>query len=331
LAGIVPSAAAHPASFVPQVEPDRLRPGRRRRKGEVRLKVAYRRNRAILKPAELDGRASGLAHGAWFLPGKFRFCPACGDYAVGGGRDINRLAGLTAEGRSSATTILVSSIIRWMNGPGAPAIPTQRRKLLGFTDNRQDAALQAGHFNDFVYVTQLRASILAGLALADGADEATIGAALQNALGFVRNCQDRRVEWLQEPDLKGAHLLNAESDLRAVLLHRFWVDQRRGWRFTHPNLEELGFLRADYIALDDLAADEAAFAGTPAPLKGATPERRVKAFRILLDHLRKGLAVNTIALDRLQLEGLKQRSETSAAISKFESYQAALSRVWVQV
>jgi len=56
-----------------------------------------------------------------------------------------------------------------MNGPAAAEIGQYRRKLLGFTDNRQDAALQAGHFNDFVFVTHLRASILAGLGRA-GAD-----------------------------------------------------------------------------------------------------------------------------------------------------------------
>jgi hypothetical protein len=62
-----------------------------------------------------------------------------------------------------------------MNGPGAPAIQSNRRKLLGFTDNRQDAALQAGHFNDFIFVTRLRAAILAALGRAgqDGADEAS--------------------------------------------------------------------------------------------------------------------------------------------------------------
>ncbi len=280
-------------------------------KGEVRLKASYRRNRALQKRVRTDGHVSATGSHAWFLPGKFRFCPCCGDYSIGAGRDINRLAGLTAEGRSSATTILVSAIIRWMNGPGAPAIKPYTRKLLGFTDNRQDAALQAGHFNDFVFVTRLRAAILAGLAVAgvEGAEEAAIAAALQNALGFLRSREDRRPDWLQEPDLKGAHLINAESDMRAVLLHRFWVDQRRGWRFTHPNLEDLGFVRADYVALDELVRDEQVFSDAPALLKAATPERRVVAFRILLDYLRKGLAVNTGALDRLQLEGLKQRSE----------------------
>jgi hypothetical protein len=64
----------------------------------------------VLKVVEPNGQVSGAGRRAWFRPGKFRFCPSCGDYSVGGGRDINRLTGLTAEGRSSATTILVSSI-----------------------------------------------------------------------------------------------------------------------------------------------------------------------------------------------------------------------------
>ena len=32
------------------------------------------------------------------------------------------------------------------------------RKLLSFTDNRQDASLQAGHFNDFIETTLLRSA-----------------------------------------------------------------------------------------------------------------------------------------------------------------------------
>ena len=38
--------------------------------------------------------------------------------------------------------LLISSVLRWMNTKGT-ALPSERRKILGFTDNRQDAALQA--------------------------------------------------------------------------------------------------------------------------------------------------------------------------------------------
>ena len=54
-----------------------------------------------------------------------------------------------------------------MNAQGS-GMPSERRKLLGFTDNRQDAALQAGNFNDFLFVTLLRAATLAAVPLTTG-------------------------------------------------------------------------------------------------------------------------------------------------------------------
>ena len=38
-----------------------------------------------------------------------------------------------------------------------------RDKLLSFTDNRQDASLQAGHFNGFIHVSLLRSALHAAL------------------------------------------------------------------------------------------------------------------------------------------------------------------------
>ena len=92
----------------------------------------------------------------WFIPGKFRFCPACKDQPSTQAREINKLAGLSAEGRSSATTVLASSALRWMNDP-EHGIHTTSGNFSAFTDNRQDAALQAGHFNDFLFVSLARA------------------------------------------------------------------------------------------------------------------------------------------------------------------------------
>jgi hypothetical protein len=104
----------------------------------------------------------------------------------GQAREINKVAGLSAEGRSSATTLLVSSTLRWMNGPGHGLQP-DRRKLLGFTDNRQDAALQAGHFNNFLFVSLLHAAILAAVTTAgpDGLSEDQFGRKVQAVLGFT--------------------------------------------------------------------------------------------------------------------------------------------------
>ena len=54
--------------------------------------------------------------------------------------------------------MLASSLLRHTGYEGGP-----RDKLLSFTDNRQDASLQAGHFNDFVQVSLLRCALHAAL------------------------------------------------------------------------------------------------------------------------------------------------------------------------
>ena len=188
-----------------------------------------------------------------------------------------------------------------MNDPEA-GIPAQTRKLLAFTDNRQDAALQAGHFNDFIFVTLLRGAILAALEAADdGLHEDQIGQAAQRVLGFVSGNVARRSEWLVEPDLKGANLLGAERIMREALTHKFWIDQRRGWRYTNPNLEQLGLIEAEYLSIGDLARDDAEFEATPI-LRKSSADERASALRALLDFMRKGLAVECDALDRLKIE-----------------------------
>ncbi|NTU84516.1 MAG: hypothetical protein HGA45_35000, partial [Chloroflexales bacterium] len=49
----------------------------------------------------------------------------------------------------------------------------EAQKLLSFTDNRQDASLQAGHFNDFANVALLRSAIAAAITSRSAADPLT--------------------------------------------------------------------------------------------------------------------------------------------------------------
>jgi superfamily II DNA/RNA helicase len=266
-----------------------------------------RRDRKPYVPEPLTVDAAGTIGSSgrrgWFLPGKFRFCPACKHQPAGQAREINKLAGLSAEGRSSATTLLVSSAVRWMNTHASSLLP-HSRKLLGFTDNRQDAALQAGHFNDFLFVALLRGAILAAVRKAGpaGLTDDEFGRRVQTALGFIAANRDRRQEWMLDADSKGVAQVNAEQSLSRVLAYRVWADQRRGWRFTNPNLEELGLVGAEYVSLDDLAADEAAFINAPPELRVAKPETRRAALVELLTHLRHGLATTAEVLDPATVE-----------------------------
>ena len=247
----------------------------------------------------------------WFLPGKFRLCLRCGHTQGGAARDRTRLASLSAEGRSSATTVLVASALRWMHDPGS-GLDFQMRKLLGFTDNRQDAALQAGHFNDFLFVSLVRASFLGALqdASPNGLRSDELGGAEQRLLGFDRPDPQIRAAWLLEPALRGFNLQEAERTLRQVLAFRVWFDQRRGWRYTNPNLEQLGMVRVTYQGVDDLAADDELFADSHRLLREASRAVRSAVYRALLDHMRRWMAIRSQVLDAAVLEQLVAKSHS---------------------
>jgi hypothetical protein len=277
--------------------------------------------RPRLKPSRRDARPRKLRVGpdgsigtgaeVWFLPGKFRLCLRCGNTHGGSARDRTRLASLSAEGRSSATTVLVASALRWMHSDHSGMTPFTR-KLLGFTDNRQDAALQAGHFNDFLFVSLIRAAFLGALQEAGhrGLPSAELGVAQQKALGLDRRETEIRAEWLLEPSLKGFNLQEAEGTLRQILAYRVWFDQRRGWRYTNPNLEQLGLLKVEYQGLEALAADDEEFSSAHPLLQHASAAVRANLYRELLDHLRKWMAVRCQVLESTVIEQMVARSHS---------------------
>jgi len=106
------------------------------------------------------GHGTGDGVDAWFVASPFSFCLRClVSYEQVRGNDFSKLATLDQEGRSSAVTVLSAAVVRALRGPAARDVTAEARKLLTFVDNRQDASLQAGHFNDFVQVTQLRGAL----------------------------------------------------------------------------------------------------------------------------------------------------------------------------
>ena len=110
------------------------------------------------------------------------------------GQDFGKLATLDAEGRSSAVTLVSASIVRNLRAVPAEDLSPNARKLLTFVDNRQDASLQAGHFNDFVQVSQLRGALFAALAKAgdEGLSHETIAGAVTCLLYTSPSPRDRQ-------------------------------------------------------------------------------------------------------------------------------------------
>ncbi|WP_433762556.1 protein kinase domain-containing protein [Nocardia sp. CA-135398] len=242
---------------------------------------------------------------AVFIPSPFLFCLHCGvSYEQTRGRDFARLASLDQEARSSATSLVSASIVRALNTVPADALDKKARKLLSFVDNRQDAALQAGHFNDFVQVAQLRGALYRALTEAgvEGLQHEELASRVTNGLSL------RPADYVKVPDPAPALARNAARTLRDTVAFRLYLDLERGWRVTMPNLEQTGLLRIDYPDVEWTAAQQDRWSKICAPLRNADSEQRAEIMRVLLDQMRWGLAID-VQHFRDDFDTLKRASE----------------------
>ncbi len=275
-----------------------------RRDGTRRTRPVLREQLPQRIRIAVDGRIDERGIDLWFVPTPFRLCLQCHTSHDGRGSEFGRLCELASTGRSTATTILALATVRQLRAMPADALPRGARKVLSFSDNRQDASLQAGHLNDFVQVALLRGALTAALQHAGdaGIEHDRIAAAVTRALGL---------EFAEYASNRDAILLarrSAEEALEGVTGYRLYLDLRRGWRINAPNLEQTGLLRIEYPWLDEWAAEPTLWASGHALLRHATPAHRAAAARLVLDWFRRSLAIKVLALDDQEQQRLRARS-----------------------
>lgn len=286
---------------------------------EPKVKQTYKKAVPLHETIDSRGhRGSGRAY--WFIPGKFRFCLKCGFEHQAHGRDINRLSSLSGEGRSSATTVLTLGILRQHFEENQTAdLHPDPRKLLGFTDNRQDAALQAGHFNDFLYLLIIRSGLLGALRINQGElNVESLGDEVFKALGFNSDDEGILSEYLVEPGIFGLAKTEAQRAMRFVLGYRLLRDLRKGWRFNNPNLLQLDLVQIDYLGLDEMAADANSFGARSQPdrispaaedawrwLRALSPKSRANLGRIVFEAMQRDLCIESSYFDAAEQERKK--------------------------
>src|SRR6266704_368312 len=280
---------------------------------ETRAGFRVRRNRRDDLPRAVHVRTNGVQlEGAGeqtekvldchYIPAPFRFCLHCGvSYGSRQRDDFSKLASLSSEGRSTATTILSLSAMRSLRDAQLKNMPP---KMLSFTDNRQDASLQAGHFNDFIEVGLLRSALYRAVHDAGGE-----GLRHENLTQKVFNALDLPLElYASDPNVKYQALAETQRAFRNVLGYRLYRDLKRGWRIISPNLEQAGLLKIGYLSLEEVCRDEDVWRNCHAALSTATPETRMKVGTVLLDYMRRELAIKVDYLDQLYQEPLQQQS-----------------------
>lgn len=236
------------------------------------------------------------------------FCPACRtSYESTAQSEFSRVGSLGTEGRASAVTVLSQAIVRALRD--APGLEDEARKFLAFSDNRQDASLQAGHFNDFVLVGLIRSAVYRAALdhqqrhpdepLTDDDLGSRVMAALKLDI----------TEYAVNPEAQYAARQRVIKAMREAVAYRVWADLQRGWRITMPNLEQTGQLELTYAGLDELARDQPRWATAGEPLAGAEPDTRLAVMQALLDLMRRRICIESDYLTEERYDTIKRASQ----------------------
>ena len=191
--------------------------------GSTRVIRSRRDNLPEIHKVSLDGHLGQDGISVAVIRDNFMFClnPNCRvTYNARIKSDISKLSTLGIDGRSTATSIMALSVIQKLRED--EELKSEAKKVLSFTDNRQDASLQAGHFNDFVEVAFLRSSLYKAMENAgeNGLDFENVDFDLQRAMDLPAEEYTTRRSGASTEDTKRA--------LREVLKYLIFRDLRRG-------------------------------------------------------------------------------------------------------
>ena len=238
------------------------------------------------------------------------FCPSCKtSYESTAQSEFSRVASLGTEGRASAVTVLSQAVVRTLRE--ASDLDEEARKFLAFSDNRQDASLQAGHFNDFVLVGLVRSALYQAVLSQQRSypDEPLTDDDLGRR---VVGCLKAEIsDYARNPEVDYAARKKIDKALRESVAYRVWADLRRGWRITMPNLEQTGQLLLTYDGVwrsSPRTKRKWAEAGPPSGgCRRRTPRRLI--MQTLLDEMRRHICIESAYLTEERYEDIKRASQ----------------------
>lgn len=218
------------------------------------------------------------------VPNPLLLCPSCGVTYDRRSREFNKLFTFGTVGRSTATDILVSKMLS--------VLPDDQRKIIAFSDNRQDTALQAAHMNNLQKRLHFRSALCQALAN-EGASEGSGEFLELGELGVkVFRAMEQSDTLPRYATKKGKFAKGKASDSRyqRYLAYVALMEATQRGQLNQQGLEDVGLLFVGYDGLEDFAAYEEAWEGIPA-LRNASADVRQDYLRGFLDILRRRRAV----------------------------------------
>jgi superfamily II DNA/RNA helicase len=169
------------------------------------------------------------------MPAPLSYCPSCRTEHAGSATEFSKVFLLNSIGRATGTDVIVTASLG--------ASPENERKVIGFTDNRQDAAFQAGHLDHWYNQIYFRRALYNVLKEQDGFLPVKDLPILLYPL-IIDAEYEKTIPFAQRRMFKEKYLKYLETYL--------YVEIRGTKRFISINLEDVGLLEATYEAIDEV-------------------------------------------------------------------------------
>lgn len=231
----------------------------------------------------LDDNQDGCCIAVTIIPYPFMFCPECNISYDNRSKEFSKLFSFSTAGRSTSTDIIISEMIN--------ILPKEERKVIAFSDNRQDTSLQAGHLNNLYQRILFRQIFYNSLknSMGNFVDINTIGNAIYNnyeANGLLP-------DYSKNLGMRFGHAANRDTEVYKKYLTFMIIQDIKDSRFKNQqNLEDVGLLHVYYDGLEELS-NEKEFICKKAPNLGSYDSDLIFDYiKGILDQMRKFGAIN---------------------------------------
>lgn len=224
----------------------------------------------------------------------FLFCSNCGVHYDRRPSEFNKLFTFGSVGRSTATDILVEGNLR--NLPYEKRddeVVVDERKVIAFSDNRQDTALQAAHLNNLYQRVHFRRALFHSLLEGDKHRSSGEPLSLADAGTSIFDTMaefDALPQYAVTESQFGPSRA-AQTQYSNYLLFNTILELGSSQQRTQQNLEDTALIDVEYEFLDQLANLEEAWEHIP-QLSRLSVEQREDYLKGFLDIFRRELAVD---------------------------------------
>ena len=199
------------------------------------------------------------------IPSPFTLCPSegCGvSYDKRTRKEFNKLFSFGTVGRSTATDVLISNMLN--------TLPKEEQKVIAFSDNRQDTALQAAHINNIQKRIHFRRGMYHAL------KECSEPAELQEMGELIFDTykmHDAMPQYATSKKFSMGRSGKEDASYREYLQLNAVLELGSPRQKNQPNLEDVGLLKVSYRLMNEISANHEFWEDYPDLMKLDDDER----------------------------------------------------------